>query len=146
MEMVLEDRMFIETREILKYLSTELYNKIPENVRKAINEYDAKSDYEFTYDFSKSLIEQDISNQTKDFIGLLHYLYWCTAEEKEQLDIILTENEEKERQKYFSHKVFQNNSSNAYAENNGQCTQMTIVKEDNFIIRIINKIKSLFKR
>ena len=146
MEMVSEDRVFIETKEIFKHLSKELYNKIPENVRKAINEYSIKSDYEFSYDFSKTLIDQNICSQTKDFIGLLHYLYWCTPEEKEELDKILNENEEKVRQSYFAHKVFQNNSGYVYSQNQEQNTQMTVVKEENFIIKIINKIKLFFKR
>jgi len=145
MERSLEERMVIETKEIFKHLSIELYDKIPENIRRAINEYKIKSDYKFTYDFSRKLVEQNISEQTRDFIGLLHYLYWCDPEEKDALDKVLTENEEKEREKYFSHKVFQNNSS-TYSENKEKCTQMTIVKEENFIVRIINKIKSLFKR
>ena len=74
MEISTDEKMLVEAHEIFKYLSLDLYNKIPKQIKNLIDNYE-NPNYHFTYDTSKKLIEQNISKQTKDFIGFLHMTY-----------------------------------------------------------------------
>lgn len=84
-----------ETNEILNnVVPNEYILKIPEKFRDFLNEIEDK-EYACKIDFNKNIDEQDITEKTKDLITVIYRNYWCTEDEKQNLDKILTENEKK---------------------------------------------------
>ena len=73
-----------EVLEILKYIPKADYDKIPSE---KIELYETMQyrNYNFKYDPSKSLDEQNISRRAKAIIGLLFRDYWATANQREKI-------------------------------------------------------------
>ena len=69
---------------ILMTVEENYKNKVPSELIKFFKE-NADKQYIPTIDFSKSLIEQNISEKTEELICLINLNYWCTPEEKEEL-------------------------------------------------------------
>jgi hypothetical protein len=153
-------RVFSEVYEILKYLPQEFIEKIPKKLIVTIAK-NRDTSYIFDYDLSKEINDQDIYEETKDFISALYLTYYCAPKEKEKLLNIMKENsikEEKElREKYNPDKIFDSNMDKTkevsedsdgvdYKLNMGETQEVPTalaVKKESFIIRIINKIKEL---
>ncbi len=153
-------RVFSEVYEILKYLPQEFIEKIPKKLIVTIAK-NRDTSYIFDYDLSKEINDQDIYEETKDFISALYLTYYCAPKEKEKLLNIMKDNairEAKEqRKKYNPDKVFDSNFDKTkevteeaegvdYKLNMGETQEVTAiaVKKESLIIRIINKIKELF--
>lgn len=84
-----------ELNEILSNMVSEEYIlMIPKKFRVFLKEIEDK-DYVCTIDFNKNIDEQNITEKTKDLITVIYRNYWCTEEEKEYLDKILSENEKR---------------------------------------------------
>ena len=73
-----------EVVEILKHVSKEDYDKIPEDKIKLF-ETNANEDYSFTYDVNKTLDEQNVSKKDKTIIAILFRDYWATDAQKEKI-------------------------------------------------------------
>ena len=93
---------YSEVLEILKYIPSEYYNKIPKSKIELFERY-ANSKYIFNYNPSKTLEEQNVSNITKGIIILLFRDYWATESqknkivEKQEYDRIKLEEKKKEK-------------------------------------------------
>lgn len=72
-----------EVLEILKYISIEEYNKIPK-IKIDIFEKYANKNYQFEYNPSLTLEEQNVSEGAQAIIGILFRDYWATAEQKKR--------------------------------------------------------------
>ena len=72
---------YCEVLEILKHISKEDYEKLPQE-KLDVFEANASKDYEFKYDFQKTLNEQNVSKEAKAIIALLFRDYWATEEER----------------------------------------------------------------
>ncbi len=98
-----------EINEILEYLPKEYVEKIPVKLREFFEKV-RKQDYVSNIDPYKSLDEQDLKPKTKTLITVIYRNYWCTKEEREELDKILIENdkkyEEELREKYNPDNIF----------------------------------------
>lgn len=100
---------YTEVLEILKYISTEDYNKIPK-IKIELYETNANSKYSFTYDPDKTLNEQNVSKIAKGIIAILFRDYWATEEQRKK--IIAKQNyhrqklEDEKRKKYNSNDIF----------------------------------------
>jgi len=98
-----------EVIEILKHVSKEDYDKIPEE-KINLFETNANKDYSFTYDINKTLDEQNVSKKAKTIIAILFRDYWATdiqrekIKAKEQYDRRI--NEEKSRETYNPDNIF----------------------------------------
>lgn len=72
-----------EVIEVLKYVSKEDYDKIPQDkinlFKKCANE-----NYNFTYDINKTLDEQNVSKKAKTIIAILYRDYWATDEQRKK--------------------------------------------------------------
>lgn len=132
---------YSEVLEILKHISLQDYNKIPEDKIKIFKE-NAKKDYEFEYNPNISLKEQKVSKRGRAIIAILFRDYWATDIQREK--IINKQNkdrlelEEAKRQKYNSN-VFTNKETKTIVFENS--VAMEEYKES-----IFTKIKSWFKR
>lgn len=98
-----------ETSEIFKYLDKNEVNKIPENVRKMIDNNKSK-DFIPNIDPHKSIEKQILKPETKDLLVALYVEYWCPENEKEYINKLLRENYIKEqeflRKKYNPDDIF----------------------------------------
>ena len=84
----------LETLEVLKYFNTEFTSKISESFLNSLKELAKKSKLEVKIDANKKLINQNISEETKDII-LIYYNYFADDKEKNEIAKIWKENDEK---------------------------------------------------
>ena len=135
-----------EVFEILKYIPKADYDKIP---NEKIELYKTMQDknYNFKYDPSKTLDEQNISKRAKAIIGLLFRDYWATEIQRQK---ILAKQKyerqkiEEEKSKNFQYgDIFKNISKKEDITNTIPNNTLVEYKESVFT-RILNKIKNIF--
>ena len=141
-------KAYKEVLEILKFVSTEDYNKIPkEQIEFFQNNSD--KDYKYTYMPFKSLNEQDIMELTKYIIILLFKEYWATDLQKKKIiakqEFDREKLEEEKTQKYNINDLFKNKKANILDEKKKNM-QIIEYKEPNFYEKIIEKILKIFRR
>lgn len=133
-------RAYTEVCEILKYLPEEEYKKIP---KEKIEFYESNKDnnYTFQYDSNKTLKEQHISSKTNAIIITIFRDFFATNVQKEKLQKILWQNEQKYqdelKQKYSYENIF-----NVKKINKGQ-KQMEIMEESNLVPYNESKFKRI---
>ena len=147
---------YTEVLDILKYISKEDYEKIPKSKIKVFEENSNKN-YSFTYDESKTLEEQNVSEITKAIIAILFRDYWAT---KEQRYIIIKKQQEikDQKQKELMAKFEQNkNISEKDLKKVNVASDLDLdidyevlgknvqlyKKEEGFFEKLVNKIKEL---
>ncbi len=103
------------------------------------------------FDINLPIESQNISQETIEFISFLNLQYWCTDSQKVELQKIYDENEQKYQQKIkdnleksFNYKEI--NIEEQYFENSVNEQLALAEVKNNFIYRIINKIKNLFTK
>lgn len=139
-----------ELNKILSYLPVEYVEKIPKKLRNFFKDVESKT-YIPNIDPQKSMNEQDIKEGTKDLITVMYRNYWCSEEEREQLDKILIENDKKYeqeiREKYNPDNLFKNKKK--VKENIEEVVQETsMIVQDNKIWyqKAFKFISDLFKK
>ena len=138
-------KAYSEVDKILSFMDKKYVDKIPEKMRKLIKNEKLK-DYEPDIKPDKSLNEQNLQRKTLAILAMLDLNYWCESEEeKQKLIQEYAENDKKKeqelREKYNPDNLFKNKIE---TENVG--TELVEYKEKNFIQKIMEKIKSFFKR
>ena len=144
--------MYSEVYSILNLLGNNYIAKLPKSLFKMIEE-EKSSTYNPQYSEDKSLNEQNIKRESLSMIALFHLNYWCNSnEEKEQLKQLFKNNEEKHqaeiRKKYNPDNLFKNRRQEITTESQPFINDVAIVKykEKNFLQKIFDKIKYLFKK
>lgn len=74
-------KRLVEVEEILKYLTKEEKNKIPNNVFEFIQKNKDK-EYKWEIDKSKALVEQEVSEDTFAILAYISMEYLFNAEQK----------------------------------------------------------------
>lgn len=141
----------VEFNCILDHSSQEIINKIPEKFITFMKSI-ASTTYTFNYDKNKKLNEQNIKPETRGIISLVYQDYICSEEEKNNYILkcknykIKKENELKE--KYNPDNIFRSKKNVLNTLENNILNGSSIIeyKEKNFIQKIFEKIKHLFKR
>lgn len=146
----LSDALF-EVIEILKNVSEDDYNKIPEEKIEMMHTY-ANKKCEFKYNPNKTMDEQGVSEEAKAIIALFFRDYWASekqrskmlARQKSDLRII----EEEKIQKYDPNNIFNNKKEDTVNEEAESNTALVVSDTNNekWFRKIINKIKGIFKR
>ena len=148
---------YTEVLDILKYISKEDYEKIPKSKIKVFEENSNKN-YSFTYDESRTLEEQNVSEITKAIIAILFRDYWAT---KEQRYVIIKKQQEikEQKQKELMAKFEQNkNISEKDLKKVNVASDLDLdidyellgtnmqlyKKEEGFFEKLVNKIKGFF--
>ena len=143
-----------EMNEILKYMPDEEIEKIPSKLREFFKEVESK-DYVTNINPDLPLDEQNIKEKTKDIIALIYRNYWCSEEERKELDQKLIENdrkfEEELREKYNPDNIFKNNVTTTKKEEpevkEEKIEQSLVVQEtEKWYQRFLNMIKRWFKK
>ena len=142
---------YSEVLEILKYISKEDYEKIP-NSKIELFETNHNKEYIFKYNPNKTLDEQNVSKTAKAIIAILFRDYWATELQKEK--IITKQNydrmqlEEKKKEKYNSDNIFKNNKKKIILDATEQEQKLDLIEINNikwykkvwkFIIRFFSK-------
>lgn len=137
---------YCEVLEILKHISKEDYDKLPQE-KIDVFEANASKDYEFKYDTQKTLNEQNVSKEAKAIIGILFRDYWATEEQRKT--ILKMQNfkrkmiEKEKQEKYNNDNLFKKEQINE-EKNNIEETKIVEHKES-FFAKILGKIKKFFK-
>ena len=138
---------YSEVLEILKFISKEDYEKIPEN-KIELFELNSNKEYKFVYNPEKTLDEQNVSKRAKAIIGILFRDYWATEAQREKIirkqknDRLILE--EKKKSVYDVENIFGKRNLNNATEVKEEITEMIVYKES-IIKKVIDKIKRLFK-
>lgn len=146
--MVDYNKRLVEVDEILNYLSEEDLMKIPKEVRNTIKENKDK-EYFWEYDKTKPLKEQDVSRDTIAFLSYLNMEYLLNEEQKEFMQQLHELNEKKleelKVEKYSVDDLFKkkNNMQEVMTDNTDN---KLITYKENYLRKIINKIRELFKK
>lgn len=136
---------YSEVDSILDQMEEEYVNRIPLDIRKIIKD-EKNKEYNPIIVLSEDRLEKELNRNTIAILAWLNLNYWCDNEkEKENLIEIYKENdiinEEEKREKYpidiFKNK---NRNNNEEKEENSQINIM-ISKKDNFIIKLLRKIR-----
>ena len=102
---------YAEVLEILSFTHISLVEKVP-NKLISIFKNNALSTYEYHLDRNIPLEDQELSQETATLLTLISLNYWCSPEEKKELQKILIENENAEKQeleeKYNINNLFSN--------------------------------------
>lgn len=143
-----------EINEILKYMPKEEVEKIPSKLREFFKEV-ASKDYVTNINPDLPLDEQEIKEKTKDIIALIYRNYWCSEEERKELDQKLIENdrkfEEELREKYNPDNIFKNNVTTTKKEElevkEEKIEQSLVVQEtEKWYQRFLDMVKRWFKK
>lgn len=144
---MIDDKVFSEVYVILNQLEEKSLKKIPEKIFNQIKE-NAKIDVDYI-DKNVPLEELNIMSETKEFLAIISYYYFCDEEERQKWDDILNENErkyqEKLKQKYNPEEIFKTKQEYINKENEKSVELDLIEYKEKFIVRLINKIKQFFK-
>lgn len=140
---------YSEVCTILNMPEDEYKERVPKNVMDFFEE-ERDKEYNPIIDVNIPLEKQNLKRKTLVLLAILNLNYWCDSEEEKQeiLDSF-AKNEELKRIK--EKELTENyNINNLFKkiENNENKTEVSLIeyKKQNFIQKIILKIKSLFRR
>ena len=142
MEISLSQRKaYSEVDEFLNMLNSDYRNKIPSEIREFFT-----SEKDTTYikkiNPYMSIESQNLMEESLTIIMWLNLEYWATSAEKELLEQMYENNqnifEEEQKEKYSIDKIF--------SKKKDENKSIIIYKKESFISKIINKIKSIFKK
>lgn len=140
---------YSEVCTILNMLEDEYKERVPKNVMDFFEE-ERNKEYNPIIDVNIPLEKQNLKRKTIVLLAILNLNYWCDSEEEKQeiLDSF-AKNEELKRlkEKELTENYNINNLFNKI-ENTENKAEVSLIeyKEQNFIQKIISKIKSLFRR
>lgn len=137
----------VEVLTVLEYVDYKLKEKIPMNIYNYLKNWAYKSNYTFEFDETKSLEEQNISEQGKDFLALIYYSYIAEKNEKEQLEEIWKDNEDIYKNEIDNNLNFKNKSYQSIQIDDSikQEVELMLYRKSIFE-KIVLKIKSIFKK
>lgn len=140
------NKAYKEVLEVLKYMSQEEREKIPQKMIQMFNEK-MDQNHKFKYDESKKFAEQELLIETKAILSNLFRDYWATSEQRER--ILLKQNrdrikiEEQKKEKYNPENLFKKTNQTYNPKESIEEVSIRKYKESIFK-RFINKIKSIF--
>ena len=146
MERVTNDfsKVLAQVDIILQYLPSKSFDKIPDKIIEKIEE-NKDNEYFFEYDFEKSLLDQNIFEETKDFLSALYLNYICDESEKTDILKICKQNDEKYEQElaeqYDISKIFEKRKQ----ETEEKSEKQLVVIEETWYKKIFRKLLNLFK-
>lgn len=149
---MIEAKVFSEVYTILTQLKDESVKKIPEKVLKQIKE---NATIEIDY-INQNIPLEDIKLQeeTKEILAIISYYYFCDDEERKKWDEVLSENERKYQEElkriYNPEDIFKKKEETSDKQNEEQKSddkEVALVEyKQNFIVRLINKLKEFFRK
>ena len=141
------DKSLTEVYEVLKHLSEIEFNKIPKEAIDIIIQ-NKDNEYNWQYDDSKDLINQNLSREAIAILSYINLEYLLSDEKRKLMEEIYEINqrklEEKKKDLYKKDEIFKNRE---IVKNEGAPTKeknVSLVKtKENIFTKFINKIKRL---
>lgn len=138
----------VEFNCILENSSKTIIEKIPTKFLEFIKNIESKT-YEFNYDKSKSLNEQNLKPETRGLIALVYEKYICNDDERrvyiKKCQSVMEEQERLKREKYNPNDLFNKEDKNIIEKSKNE-VQIKVYKKENFLQKIIKNVKKLFKK
>lgn len=145
--MKLDNKDYVQVKEVLNNFSIEDKNKVPTDLINLIENNSNEANYALIIDKNIPL-ENQISRQAMGCIIYIVTKYIANTNQKNQLKEILVNNS-KEFQKSANERLeqFRQNRVNTEIKKSEEEKNNLpiVIKKENFIIKIINKIKNIFK-
>lgn len=145
-------KVYSEIYSILDLLGKNYINKLPAKLYQLISN-EKNQDYIPQYTMDISLDKQNIMKETLALLALFRLNYWCNSNtEKDRLKNIFLTNEKlyqnELKDKYNPDTIFKNNKKQIETtEIKEKIENVSLVEyKDNIFTKILNKIKSIFKR
>lgn len=138
----------VEVLDILNHSDDNIIEKIP---KKLIEFWERNKSTTYTpnLDHSKLLNEMDLKKKTKAIITMIYLNCLCDDTEKNNIKLILKDNEEKYQkelmEKYKSDNMFKNKAKEEIHEIE-TVQEIVEYKPQSFIQKLFAKIKNFFKR
>lgn len=139
--------MCTEVLEILKYCPKSDVEKIPTKFIELL-EKNKIENLKVTIDPNKDIFSQEVCEETIIAMFIIYRDYWATQEEKNEIDKILKENQIKLAEKFNYENLFKNKEDKCKIEQGKKERNSVAMIEynENFIKKIINIIKKIFKK
>ena len=139
---------YTEVYEILNCLDKDEYNKIPVELIEVFEE-NRNLDYEYEVNEDQDLTKQPMLIETKAILLNIFRDYLATSEQSQKIKQWLQADREyleKQKQERYGTNVFENNCKKEYNTNKVEAQLPIEIKKLSIFQKIINKIKSIFKR
>ncbi len=142
-------KAFAEVEQIIMLMPKGLQDKIPGKFKKLLSTW---KDPNYIVTIKEPFEEYNIMEETKIILAVIYRDFLCSKEEKREIQLRdsekLKEYEEELRQKYNPDDLFKNkkNDIQEYKNTNIEETAIVEYKEKNFLQKIFDKIKHLFKK
>lgn len=134
-----------ETLYILNHCDKEFISKIPIKILNNLKEIAKNSSKKINLFPNKKLKEQNISDETKDFISGLYYTYIADQNEKKEILSIWQQNEQISKEE-TPIDIFKNNKTQLQANHSSQQSNIIPYHKETIFDKIKSKIKSLFHK
>ena len=144
--MELDKKEYVQVKEVLNNFSIQDKSKIPTSIINLIDAKSSGSNYTLALDIEKPL-EDQISRRALGTIIYIVTKYIATNEQKNRIKEILVNNS-KEFQESANERLEEFRAKNSNQEYRTQEDNQNLpveIKKENFIIKIINKIKKFLK-
>lgn len=146
-------KAYTEVLEILKHLPEDELERIPKT---EIQFYESNKDKNYKYEYDKTVTvdKQKISEEANTVIIAIYMNYFANEKQRGIIDEILKQNtireEQAKEEKYSVDKIFDKKSSTKTINSEKMSNEHLPVeidnKKENFIRKIINKIKGVFRK
>ena len=138
-------KAYSEIYEILNLMEEEYVNKVPQKLRDLFK-MEKEDNFSVNINTDKPLENQNLQKDTLTILAILYINYWSESdEEKQELIKFFRDVDKKNEEFYSTENLFKKQEKKANLNENTTNLQL-IVPKNNFFIKIINKIKNLFKK
>lgn len=141
------EEAFTEVEEVIKLMPIDLVSKIPAQFRQIISENKATN---YKVVIKEPLEEQKLKKETIAILGLIYRDFLASPEEREQLQMKDAEElkkiEQRMQEQYDIENIFEKKKRTKRLENDQDSKDLTLYKEPNFLSKLFNIIKGIFKK
>lgn len=140
---------FSEVEQIINLMPSNLANRIPVGFKQIIK---AEKSNTYMPNITEPIEKCELKTETTIILAVIYRDFLCSKEERANLierdTNDLTEFERELREKYNPDNIFKNRDTTQYSQEENQEEQMAVVeyKEKNFLQKLFDKIKHIFKR
>lgn len=137
---------FSEAYDIILHMDKNLVKKIPENFIRFV-EQNKSDDYITNIDYSKSINQQELQKGTRVILSIIYREYLLSSEKKKELmkkdEEELKRIEQELKEKYNPDNLFKKKEK---IEETAEYVELIEYKEESFLVKLIKKLISFFKR
>ena len=137
-----------ETLCILEHCDKSFVNKIPDKILNKLKSIKSNSSTNIKIYKNKKIEEQDISEDTKNFIALLYYNYVASVEEKKDILNIWIKNDNINNEEISTSNLFETKKDvveSKKIEKNVVDNTGIVVYKENILKKLLQKIKHFLK-